>query len=283
MSDTFKLRYASHLGFLSPERPQFLASVGSADVRAQVEYAAGQGMSGIFHPWAPAQSPDEIGRFGQALSDFGLQCGGLVFAPMDVLLAPHWVRSGDDSRQPLAGALDHSASVARDLNASTLVVLLMGDEQQSQAAQWSAAVERLRWAGDRVAHQGLTLAIEPMIVIPGMFLQTIDDTVRLLDEVAHPAVKLVFDTAHVSMMSDDLSTAWARSLHHVGPIQISDMPGRNEPGTGNIDFVGFLNQVIKDGRGDELIELEFDWSDPSAEGEQAGVAALHAIDSQVAA
>ena len=282
MTAPFNLRYAAHLGFMSPN-PLFLATVGSKDVRAHVEFAAGLGFGGMFHPWAIAQPAEENQRFARALSDFGLQCGVLVFAPMDTLLAPLWVQKDDEARLRLATHLDQSAALAGELGASTLVILLRDDPALGPDAKWQAASDQLRWAADRVGKANLSIAVEPMIALPDMLLPKFADSVRLLDEVAHPAAKLIFDTGHVEAMTGDVLSSWREARHLVGPIQLRDMPGNNEPGTGAIDFVAFLSEMIADGRGGELLELEFDWADPTAEGERAGLERLRDIDSQVGA
>lgn len=276
----FNLRYAPHLGFISPE-PLFLASVGNSDVRFHAEFAAAHGFSGLFHPWAISRPAQENERFAKALSDFNLQCGVLVFAPMDTLLAPLWVQRGHDARQRISAHLDQSVALAHQLGASTLVVLLRDDPDLAPEAKWTAAADQLRWASDRVAKSNLGIAIEPMIALPGMLLSEFSDSVRLLDEIAHPAAKLVFDTAHVHMMTGDVLSSWRSARHLVGPIQLRDDPGQNEPGTGAIDFPAFLLEMIKDGRGDELLEMEFTWADPTAEGERAGVERLRRIDRQL--
>ena len=280
MTAAFNLRYAPHLGLMAPN-PMFLASVGSKDVRAHVEFAAGLGFGGMFHPWAIARSADENQRFAAALADFGLQCGGLVFAPMDTLLAPLWVQKDDEARQRIATHLDQSADLARELGASTLVLLLRDDPALGPDAKWQAASDQLRWAADRVGKRNLNIAMEPMIALPDMLLPTFADSVRLLEEVAHPAAKLIFDTGHVQAMTGDVLSSWREARHLVGPIQLRDVPGNNEPGTGAIDFVAFLSQIIDDGRGDALIELECDWADPTAEGERTGVERLRHIDGQL--
>ena len=120
-----------------------------------------------------------------------------------------------------------------------------------------------------------------MVVFPDMLLTTVEECVRLLDRLAHPSVKLVFDTAHMTMMNGDVLSAWRQLRHHVGPIQLADMPARTEPGSGAIDFVALLSEIVKDGRRGELLELEFGWSDASVAGEKAGMRALRCIDRQI--
>lgn len=284
MTAAFNLRYASHLGYLPPnpeKHPLFLASVGSTDVRAHVEFAAEQGLAGVLHPWAIDRPAEETQRFARAMEEFALQCGVLVYAPKEVAHRPLWVQSGDDARRRIASHLERSAELATALGASTLVVLLRKDSQLDSDAQWQAVLDQLRWAGDLVGKRGIRIGIEPMVVFPDMLLTTVEECVRLLDRLAHPSVKLVFDTAHMTMMNGDVLSAWRQLRHHVGPIQLADMPGRTEPGSGAIDFVAFLSEIVKDGRRGELLELEFGWSDASVAGEKAGMRALRCIDRKI--
>ncbi|SLK07903.1 sugar phosphate isomerase/epimerase family protein [Novosphingobium mathurense] len=283
MTEKFNLSYASHLGYLPPDfRPLFEASVDhSTDPGAHVEFAATQGLAGVFHPWVASHPRDHRERFAQAVADHGMQCGGIVFAPFDVLTTPLWVRDTDEARETVDAHLAHSAHVAATLGSKALVTVLCRDETLDPAVQWRTLVDRLRRAGDQVAARDQMLVVEPMMLLPAMFLDTFEQGVRLLDEVNHPAVRLIFDTGHVDMMSGDIQRTWRESQHRVGVVQLTDMPGRIELGAGRLDMVRFLEQVIRDGHADSLIELECAWADPTLAGEQAGMAALRAIDSQL--
>lgn len=283
MSKDLTLRFATHLGYMPPDdEPLFAASVGTPDVRAQVQYAKDIGLAGVFHPWVLHRSDEERTAFKEALVDTALECGCLVMAPWDVALAPNWVLEPQVAQTILAPLLDRCAPLAVELGATHLVALIRSDEALDHAGQWEHALTNMRWAADRIAVHGIKMSIEPMNALPDMLLSTLDDTIRFFEQVDHPSVKLIFDTGHFEMMCGDIRDAWRRTHAFVGPIQVADMPARNEPGAGELDLTGFFTDMIADGFGNSLLELEFDWADPSEAGEQAGMDRIRRVDLAVA-
>src|SRR3546814_6848775 len=55
----FNLRYAPHLGYLSPV-PQFVQSVGNSDPYDHARFAHDQGFAGLFHPWRSEEHTSEL-------------------------------------------------------------------------------------------------------------------------------------------------------------------------------------------------------------------------------
>lgn len=147
----------------------------------------------------------------------------------------------DPAARPVA--LDHlrrSLDAAEGLGVRTLVVHVGYTlPARGRGEQWASAVAGLRAAGDLAAPAGVTLAVEPLNVRidhPGYFLDTLDDAHRLLQEVDHPAVRLLLDLYHMWIMHDDLLDRLAA----VAPIAVhahaADVPGRGEPGSGVIPW-----------------------------------------------
>src|SRR5215471_4816225 len=75
---SWTLRYAPHLGFRSLDMPLFLASVGSADPVAQIEFVASLGFAGVQDPWFATRPEAVQSKIASALSDFGLTSGCVV-------------------------------------------------------------------------------------------------------------------------------------------------------------------------------------------------------------
>jgi hydroxypyruvate isomerase len=278
MTHSWTLRYASHLGYLSPDQPLFRESVASSDPWEHVAFAAAQGFAGVLYPWATSRPDDEVARFGAALAHFGLKSGCIVFAPLEAILTPLWVQSGESAWAAIDAHLDRSIPLAQTLGASVLAVLIRGQEDLDRRAQEEAAIAHLRRAGDRAAAAGLVVGIEPMVALPGMLLTTTAQAVDLIERTAHPAVKLIFDTGHAQVMDGDVLAAYRLARKHIGLIQLADMPERVEPGAGTIDFSALLSEAKRDGLAGGLIELEHGWSEASAATEQAGIEALRKID-----
>src|SRR3546814_2139802 len=93
----FNLRYAPHLGYLSPV-PQFVQSVGNSDPYDHARFAHDQGFAGLFHPWAGSAAPEQLEQFRKGLDEFQLGAGALAYAPFEEALKPLWV-SNDRSEE----------------------------------------------------------------------------------------------------------------------------------------------------------------------------------------
>ena len=275
----FALRYAPHMGYIAPA-PLFSNSVGTTDPYAHARFAAEKGFAGLFHPWIGDRSAGEIAAFKRGLGEFGLGAGTIVYAPASEALRPLWVSGRTEERTLLLRHVEKSAAFARELGSKTLAVLIMADgEVGSAQAQAANARDNLGFAAEIAERHGVVLGIEPMIALPGMLLQSAYTTAELIDKVGHPAVRLIFDTGHITAMDGSILEAQAALERLVCVYQLADMPDRKEPGHGELDFPTFLSRLIRIGyRG--LVELEHDWSSDTAETESAGILLLERIDAE---
>jgi hydroxypyruvate isomerase len=140
-------------------------------------------------------------------------------------------------------------------------------------------VENLRWAAERAEKAGVVLLLESVDRnrLPGMLLHHIDDARQIVTTVGSPAVRLIFDTAHIQAMDGDLVANLEAAWDAVAIVQLADTPGRLEPGTGEVDFDAVL-ALLKRRRFTGLVELEFNWSVAGRGVEQAGLERLRQID-----
>jgi hydroxypyruvate isomerase len=102
-------------------------------------------------------------------------------------------------------------------------------------------VGNLKYAAPRLADAGIKLLLEPINLrdIPGFYVSTTDHAERLLDAVGSDNLYIQYDIYHTQVMQGDLMTTYARLKDRIAHIQIADNPGRNEPGTGEINY-GFV-------------------------------------------
>jgi hydroxypyruvate isomerase len=99
-------------------------------------------------------------------------------------------------------------------------------------------VANLRYAADQLRPAGIRLLIEPINTydIPGFFLTRTEQAIAIVDEVASDNLFVQYDLYHAQRMEGELAATLQRFLPQIGHIQLADNPGRNEPGTGEINY-----------------------------------------------
>lgn len=104
---------------------------------------------------------------------------------------------------------------------------------------WLTATRTLQRIGDLGAAAGVTFCVENLNTIvdhPGVPLARAKDTLALVEGVAHPNVKMMLDLYHAQIGEGNLIELVRRCGDAIGEIQVADVPGRCEPGTGEINY-----------------------------------------------
>ena len=106
-------------------------------------------------------------------------------------------------------------------------------------------VENLRYAAAQLGAHGIRLLIEPINTfdIPGFYLHGTAQALALMDEVGSDNLFLQYDIYHMQRMEGELAATMQKHLPRIAHIQLADNPGRNEPGTGEINYA-FLFQHL---------------------------------------
>ena len=109
-------------------------------------------------------------------------------------------------------------------------------------------LENLELAGEKLDRAGIRLLVEPINTLdrPGFFLNRLSQGLELIRQSKTLNLWLQFDAYHMQIMEGDLASSLKMSLDKIAHIQISDNPGRHEPGTGEIDFpflFDYLDQI----------------------------------------
>lgn len=138
-------------------------------------------------------------------------------------------------REGVALALDY----ARTLGVSQLhclAGLLPGGITPAEAH--ASYVANLRYAAGQLAPHGITLLIEPINTfdMPGYFLTGSDQAAAVIAECAAPNLFLQFDMYHMQRMEGDAATGLRKHFALIRHMQLADVPGRHEPGTGSMDY-----------------------------------------------
>lgn len=276
---SWTLRYASHLGYRPPFDPLFSSLVGSADPVAHVAFAADQGFAGVLYAAARGRTAAEQESVGQAIAQRGLQAGCLLYTTFDQLKNTSWATDSEDARRWIVAELLQAIASAQRVGARQLAVLGGVDLQRPIGPQREAFAHNLRYAADIAARAGMVLCLETLNSqsVSGMLLHHMPDALSVVRAANHPAVRLIFDTAHVQAMDGDLLNQLDAAWEHIEIVQLADAPGRLEPGTGQVDFAGVLQTLVRRGYAG-LVELEHGWAQAGAESEQRGLDHLKRLD-----
>jgi hydroxypyruvate isomerase len=104
---------------------------------------------------------------------------------------------------------------------------------------WLTALRALERIGDLAAAAGVTFCVENLNTIvdhPGVPLARAKDTLALVEAVGHPNVRMMLDLYHAQIGEGNLIALLRRCGDAIGEIQVADVPGRCEPGTGEINY-----------------------------------------------
>jgi hydroxypyruvate isomerase len=102
-------------------------------------------------------------------------------------------------------------------------------------------VANLQYAASALEQVGIKLLIEPInsYDIPGFYLCRSAQALSIIEDVASDNLYLQYDVYHAQRMEGELAATLSKHLPRIAHVQIADNPGRNEPGTGEINY-GFL-------------------------------------------
>ncbi|MDM7323665.1 MAG: hydroxypyruvate isomerase [Thermus sp.] len=232
-------RFAANLTFLFTELP-FLDRFGAAKEAGfrYVEYM-------FPYPYAPEVLARQLLKHGLRQVLFNLPAGNWEAGERGIAILPDRIeefRQGVDLAMAYARALG-----VQQLNC--LAGVLPRGLPQKEARR--VLVENLAYAAQKLGEAGITLLLEPInpYDLPGFFVHTIGEALSILEEVAHPNLRLQYDVYHAQRSQGRLTETLRNHLERIGHIQIADVPGRHQPGTGEINYPFLLSELDRLGYG----------------------------------
>lgn len=183
---------------------------------------------------------------GLAVTTFSGQRRGSLVDPKD------W----DIYREEVQGSL----SVARRLQCDRLMVLtdeLLPDgsaritrSDLTPAEKRQHVVRGLKGLAPLVEEAEITLLLEPLNSLvdhPRYYLDSAREGFAIVAEVGSPRIRLLYDVYHMQIMEGNVTQTLRQHLDLVGHVHMADVPGRHEPGTGELNFANILRSLAEGG------------------------------------
>lgn len=151
-------------------------------------------------------------------------------------------------REGFLAEIRASTRAALDFETKQIVVLSgFKVPHLSREQQQASIVEGLKRACDLVSPHGVTMIVEPINTLAKIeplnpkgnnhanyFLDRTPEALHLLRKVNHPNAKLLYDLYHAQIMDGNLIETIRQHAAEIAHIHVGDVPGRHQPGTGEI-------------------------------------------------
>ncbi len=124
-------------------------------------------------------------------------------------------------------------------------------------AQYQSCVDGIREAVKLVEGKPIELILEAIntVYIPGYFWDEAGITIEMCRAVNHPQVRLAYDCFHQQLVAGRLTENMIEALPYAARIDVADVPGRHQPGTGEINY-HHIYRVLKEHKYDGMITFE---------------------------
>lgn len=113
---------------------------------------------------------------------------------------------------------------------------------------WLKARDTLQRIAEMGEKEGVIFTLENLnlpVDHPGVPFGRAEDTLALVSSVNHPHLRLNLDLYHAQIGEGNLIELCRKALPWIGEIQVADVPGRMQPGTGEINYRG-IALALKD-------------------------------------
>jgi hydroxypyruvate isomerase len=266
----FHLNYGIHDGMFKNH--------GGNDFTEQIKFAHSMGFRSIEDNGMMSRTAEQQKKIGDTLSKLGMTMGVFVITSKDW----HWKTSLTTGKQEWTDLMikdcKESVEVAKRCNAKWMTVV-PGNYERSLSHEFQTAnvITALKKASDILAPHGLVMVLESLSDNPDLFLRHTDQAFMICKAVSSPACKFLFDMYHMQRNEGDIIANIDKVWDETGYFQIGDNPGRNEPGTGEMNYKNIFKHIYNKGfKG--VLGMEHGNALPGKEGELALIKAYREAD-----
>lgn len=158
-----------------------------------------------------------------------------------------------EQREPLLAELRQVLPIMEQIDCPSMI-LLSGNRipELSREAQHQSSIDTLKAAAALV--EGKSINGKPVRLLletidpeenPRYYLTEIVEALEVVEAVGHPQVQLLYDFYHEQITAGNLIRKLEKSIRNLGLVHIADVPGRHEPGTGEINYQNIFRKLAE--------------------------------------
>jgi len=192
-----------------------------------------------------------------------------------------------DQRKDFVAAIGLSLGKAQEMGAPTLFLLTdeLGEDRTvrfqypglSEQAKYQSVVDGLKAIAPLAEKAGVTILLEALniqIDHPGYFLNHSALAFELVRAINSPRIRMLFDIYHMQIMEGNIIHNLTSNLDVIGHVHVADVPGRHQPGTGELNF-GNIFRALRQAGYDGYVGFELAPTAPSEQAMAECLALLH--------
>ena len=265
----FRLNYAIHDGM-------FQNNAGN-DFIDQLKFAHDHGFRSMEDNGMMGRPAAEQQKIGDAMAKLGMTMGVFVLD-----------KGGNDENTLASGKPEYVEVFLKGCRAaietskrcgSKLTTVVPGDFERSlpMGIQTANVIMALRKGVEILEPHGIVMVLEPLSDNPDLFLRTSDEAYAICKAVNNPSCKILFDMYHIQRNTGNVIHNIDLTYDEIGYFQIGNVPGRNEPTTGEMDYKNIFKHIHQKGfKG--MLGMEHGTFNPGKEGEMALIKAYRDSD-----
>jgi hydroxypyruvate isomerase len=267
----FKLNYAFHDGM-------FKNSVGK-DFSDQIRYGYDLGFRAIEDNGMMDRSPADQEKIGNLLTKLNMSMGVFVHAFDHWPVSTSLCSGNKEWRDKFIRYTKEAIDVSKRCTGK-LVTVVPGNYDRNLPFDYQTTnvIEALKPAVEILSPYQIVMVLEPLSDTPDLFLRHSSQAYAICKSVNSPSCKILFDIYHMQRNEGDLIKGIERAWEEIAYLQIGDNPGRNEPGTGEVNYKNIFKRLYNKGY-HGMLGMEHGNAIAGKEGEAALVAAYREADS----
>lgn len=196
----------------------------------------------------------DIDLLVKTMKETNFPAAGCLIASRDEQKTSAWQKGSmlvEDNASLFAEMVEETIIGVRDLGIKTFIATTGNTlEDVSLEKQQDAVVSCLSAAVPILEKHDCIIVLEPLNVLvnhAGYYLDTSAQGFEILNLVDSEHIKLLYDVYHQQITEGNIINTIRENIDAIGHFHIADVPGRHEPGTGEINYKNVVEAISKTG------------------------------------